>query len=243
MEPFSLGLIAALYSIASIVDDTVDDNDIMLFRFGYDPINDDYKVVKVMFRFGGIHLDTIQGSVKVEVYRLQRGGCWHSVNGFPSISFICNIDEVCVDGHLYWTCYVKAAGTKKTIVDFDLGAETFNEISLPATIGHVVLGVLSQKLCVMSSIYKGGCEVWLLVDHKWVKQHVFAQFGDRIDPIGFTSKNAFLFTTFDNRLALYDPDAAEVKFFNANRQESDTKVVEHVESLVWPPSLRANMEN
>ena len=102
----SLSALAALYSIASIVDDTVDDNDIMLFRFGYDPVNDDYKVVKVMFRLGGIHLDTIQGSVKVEVYSLQRGGCWHSVNGFPSISFICNIDEVCEDGHLYWTCYV-----------------------------------------------------------------------------------------------------------------------------------------
>nr|GEV94056.1 hypothetical protein [Tanacetum cinerariifolium] len=56
------------------IDSTLDANDHMQFCFGYDPINDDYKVVKVMFRLGGSHLDEIQGSIKVEVYSLKRGG-------------------------------------------------------------------------------------------------------------------------------------------------------------------------
>ncbi|GJV02814.1 F-box domain containing protein [Tanacetum coccineum] len=224
------------------IDYTLDANDHMQFRFGYDPINDDYKVVKVMFRLGGSNLDEIQGSIKMEVYSLKRGGFWQSVNGFPSnVSFICNIDEVCIDGHLYWNCYVNA--TRKTIVDFDLGAETFSEISLPDSISYHVLGVLFQKLCLISCYTYSGCEVWLLMDHKWVKHNVISQLDGSIEPIGFTSKNEFLFTTGDSHLALYDPDAAAVRLFSMNTQDTYPKVVEYVESLVWPPSLRVNMEN
>nr|GEZ61846.1 hypothetical protein [Tanacetum cinerariifolium] len=103
------------------IDSTLDANDHMQFRFGYDPINDDYKVVKVMFLLGGSHLDEIQGSIKVDVYNLKRGGFWQSVNWFPShVSFICNIDEVCLDGHLYWNCFVNANGTRKSILELDL---------------------------------------------------------------------------------------------------------------------------
>ncbi|GJV02811.1 retrovirus-related pol polyprotein from transposon TNT 1-94 [Tanacetum coccineum] len=60
----SLSALAPLPDIVSTLDD---DNDHMQFWFGYDLINDDYKVVKVMFRLGGSRLDEIQGSIKVEV--------------------------------------------------------------------------------------------------------------------------------------------------------------------------------
>nr|GEY78021.1 hypothetical protein [Tanacetum cinerariifolium] len=52
------------------IDSTLDANDHMQFRFGYDPINDDYKVVKVMFRFGGSHLDEIQDAAAVELFSM-----------------------------------------------------------------------------------------------------------------------------------------------------------------------------
>ncbi|GKA30539.1 F-box domain containing protein [Tanacetum coccineum] len=61
----SLSALAALPDIVSTLDD---DNDHMQFRFGYDPINDDYKVVKVMFRLGGSRLDEIQGDSHLALY-------------------------------------------------------------------------------------------------------------------------------------------------------------------------------
>nr|GEX34255.1 hypothetical protein [Tanacetum cinerariifolium] len=159
----------SFFALATLphIDSTIYANDHMQFRFGYDPINDDYKVVKVMFHLGGSHLDEIQGSIKVEVYSLKRGGFWQSVNGFSShVSFICNIDEVCLDGHLYWNCFVNANGTQKSIVELDLGTENFSEISLPDSIRCDVLGVLLQQLCIIACNYSSGCEVWLLMDRK-----------------------------------------------------------------------------
>ncbi|GJW32070.1 hypothetical protein Tco_0052102 [Tanacetum coccineum] len=101
------------------------------------------------------------------------------------------------------------------------------------------LGVLSQKLCVISCIYNGDCEVWLLMDHKWVKYHVLPPFdGDQIMPTSFTPYNLFLFG-IGRHLALYDPNATVIKLFNSimNTPNSFTKVVLYVDCLIWPPPL------
>ncbi|PWA71275.1 F-box domain-containing protein [Artemisia annua] len=239
--------LSALTALPSYAPDEGD----LLFRFGFDPINDDYKVVKVSFRMG--EHGGIKGSVKVEVYSLRKGS-WKSVPGFPShISMIFNKDEVCADGHLYWLCEVDTQ-SRDTIVSFDLGLETFHEISLPQSNEvynvEIVLGVLSKKLCVMACIRNGDCEVWVMNDDNnigWVKHHTFPPFDASIIPICFTPNNLFLFGV-DDRLALYDLDAAAVKLITSNILNSPDifhKIVQYVDSLVWvlPAPKCATIEN
>nr|GFD53071.1 hypothetical protein [Tanacetum cinerariifolium] len=85
-------------------------------------------------------------------------------------------------------------------------------------------------------------------DDGWVKHHTFPPFDASIIPICFTPNNLFLFGV-DDRLALYDPDAAAVKLFASNIfNEPDVlfhKIVQYVDSLVWvPPAPKcATIEN
>nr|GEW85971.1 hypothetical protein [Tanacetum cinerariifolium] len=83
---------------------------------------------------------------------------------------IYNYVEVCGDGHdghVHWVCELAEMGNPKTILAYDLGLETFSEISLPADKNGILyrsyaLGVLGGKLCLMISLTNGDREVWIL---------------------------------------------------------------------------------
>ncbi|KAL7588332.1 hypothetical protein Lser_V15G36585 [Lactuca serriola] len=157
-----------------------------LFRFGFDPKTDDYKIVKlealleteridlILVAFLGISLISVKEWLQVEVYSMRKGSWKVTTQRFPSqITGISITDDVCVDGHdghLHWLCCIDEIGKQQIIVAFNLDDESFSEISLPdftldssSTLSyrHNVLGVLGGKLCVMS---RGGgvleCEVW-----------------------------------------------------------------------------------
>ncbi|XP_023758513.1 F-box/kelch-repeat protein At3g06240 [Lactuca sativa] len=220
------------------------------FRFGYDPRTDDYKVVKITGVSGTVNMLLPQA----EVYSMRKGS-WDSVKQrmemFPShVTSIFNRDRVCTDGHdghIHWLSFTNSKRKPETIVAFDLGAETFSEIPLPDSLLHHnvssrmnVLGVLTGKLCVMSRVRDGECEVWVMDEYgvadSWVKHHVFSQFdGGDIMPYGFTSRNEFLFRFNDDvdRYGLYDLVTAKTKTFKIHRTSYGSKIVENVDSLVW----------
>ncbi|CAH1428984.1 unnamed protein product [Lactuca virosa] len=161
----------------------------ILFRFGFDPRSDDYKVIKLtgvvrehrnISPFNG---PLIKDWLQVEVYSMRKG-TWELISQkFPShVISIALQDEVCVDGHdghLHWLANIQENVMKQTIVAFDLGVETFCEILLPNSMHDYnvhhrnVLGVLGGKLCVMSGVRDGGCEVWVMDEYgvveSWVK--------------------------------------------------------------------------
>nr|XP_043611931.1 F-box protein At4g22390-like [Erigeron canadensis] len=144
----------------------------------------------------------------VHVFSVIKGSWEPITERFPSHALaIRKINEVFVDGHddrLHYLCLVTyhADWTEETIVAFDLGDETFSEMSLPDW-GHDYrreneLGFLSQKLCVMSCIGNGDCEVWVMENYEvatsWVKRYVVPKYdGDNIIPIGFTLNSEFVF--------------------------------------------------
>ncbi|PWA49899.1 phospholipase C1 [Artemisia annua] len=84
-----------------------------LFRFGFDPKTDDYKVVKITGCHGTQHIFTSTD----DIYEAKE---WLQVKDGH-------------DGHLHWIGYLDES-KPKTIVAFDLSVETFNEISLPESI-------------------------------------------------------------------------------------------------------------
>nr|GEV19887.1 hypothetical protein [Tanacetum cinerariifolium] len=67
------------------------------------------------------------------------------------------------DGHVHWVCELAEMGNPKMILAYDLGLETFSEISLPADKNGILyrsyaLGVLGGKLCLMISLTNGDRE-------------------------------------------------------------------------------------
>lgn len=224
---------------------------VRFFRFVFFPKTNDYKVVKLSFFFdypnnpNGIP-PVIHVMQEVEVFSMIKG-CWKVITSrFPSdITNIQNENEVCIDGHdgrVHWLCDIGEEKNEQVIVTFDLGVETFGEISLPHQIQDnngnrtFVLGNVAGKVCVMSCVENGDLEVWVMneygVAESWVKQHIFSQFGGKIDPFGFTSKKEFLFGV-DRRIALYDQNASKVKLFMIMRPPGSTRTVRYVESLFW----------
>ncbi|GJT55313.1 hypothetical protein Tco_0990367 [Tanacetum coccineum] len=155
------------------VDTSVDcDGEVVdiLYRFGFDPKTDDYKVVKLtcvlgapknssaimQLLFSGV-LNVVKEWLQVEVFSM-RNSSWELITQrFPShISKICYQDEVYGDGHnsnVHWICYTGEERDRQTVVAFDLSFKTFNEMSLPDSllVGYQnVLGFLAGKLCAMS---------------------------------------------------------------------------------------------
>ncbi|CAH1434025.1 unnamed protein product [Lactuca virosa] len=89
----------------------------------------------------------------------------------------------------------------------------------------------------MSRVKGGKCEVWVMdeygVAESWVKCHVFSHFSGDIIPYGITLHNEFLLR-FDGGFCLYDPIAAKTKNFEIKGRIQITKIVEYIDSLVWP---------
>ncbi|KAJ9554006.1 hypothetical protein OSB04_018051 [Centaurea solstitialis] len=209
------------------------------YRFGFDPKNDDYKLLRHELFVDENKPD--ERHVLVQVYSMRKR-CWKLITErFPEHLGMFGVDKVCGDGHdgrLHWLCFHADDYNIEMIGAFDLGAETFSEIALPVdNIPHGnVLGVLGGKLCLMSCLKDHNFEVWLLNEYgnaeSWAKLHVFSLFSaNNMSPFGFTLSNEFLFTSSDV-LSLYDPIAANVKsfMFKVGRH---AKVVPYVDSLVW----------
>nr|XP_043631613.1 F-box/kelch-repeat protein At3g06240-like [Erigeron canadensis] len=231
-------------------------------RFGFDPKTNDYKVVKLSyFDEDDLDGDLIYNWLPVEVFSLRKG-CWESITErFPphiqTVESTITKNDVFVDGHdgrLHYLC--TTANDLPTVVAFDLGDETFSEIALPDDCFYRVneLAILSQKLCVMSCLANGGCEVWVMENYgvatSWVKRHVVPEYkANKVIPIGFTLNNQFLFGHGMN-LSLYDPEASSFRCFkgaallSSNQYNegmdpftNSAKVVPYVDSLVWVNTL------
>ncbi|KAL7601832.1 hypothetical protein Lser_V15G25417 [Lactuca serriola] len=227
------------------------------FRFGFDPKTDDYKVVKLT-GLSGPPTYVVKSWLQVEIYSMRKG-LWEMITErFPShITTITNGNYVCVDGyagHLHWLGYINRKMGPKTIVAFDLGSETFREIPPPDSIldeddnRQDILGVLAEKLCVITHVrVDGTCVVWVMdkygVAESWVKRHVFSLIiGDYTSVFGFTSRNEFLFED-DGYVVLYDPNANALKIFQHYWRPDCwiENIADYVDSLVWVSPAKYEM--
>ncbi|KAJ9553926.1 hypothetical protein OSB04_017971 [Centaurea solstitialis] len=218
------------------------------FWFGYDPKTDDYKLFKLISRF--------EECLQVEVYSLRKDS-WGLINQrFPShVTQILDVNKICVDGcdgRLHWLGSIGNERKLVTMVAFDLGMETFSEISLPQSfIDHnerrCTLGVIAAKLCLLSCTKNFKCEVWVMneygVAESWVKHNVLSDLTGVYFPYGFTISNKFLYTTFeDDGVHLYDLISADTKIMGTGgiQRVMPIKIVQYVESLVWMAPIRSS---
>nr|XP_043607532.1 F-box protein CPR1-like [Erigeron canadensis] len=179
----------------------------IFYRFWFDPKTDDYMMVKLTCSPDETYT-TVFPEV-VEVYSMRRGSWQLTAERFPSQLFIPKHlgDQALLDGHhgkVHWLGYVPPSRLNM-ILAFDLGVQTFSEISLPDSVCYfdenrnLALAFIDGKLCVMTSVRGSDqCEVWVMDEYyAWVKRHMFSQLSldNDITPVGLTLNGEFLFRT------------------------------------------------
>ncbi|KAL4589349.1 hypothetical protein LXL04_002255 [Taraxacum kok-saghyz] len=199
-------------------------------RFGFDPKTDDYKVFKL------VKLLTCDDNWSVELYSMRKGSWDFVTTRFPShIKLISDDDLVCLDGHdghIHWLGYTNKKDDLERIMPLPHSTVVCEHGRWNA------LGVLAGKLCVVSRVWDGTSEVWVMDEYgvyeSWVKRHVFSQFTRDSYPFGFTSQSEFVLGDH-GRLSLYDSAVNKTKVFDnyCDGQEGAAKIVEYVDSLVW----------
>ncbi|GMN36497.1 hypothetical protein TIFTF001_006060 [Ficus carica] len=130
-----------------------------VYGFGHDPVNDDYKMVRVMsfgLPFGGIGQQISRN--KVEVYSV-KSNTWKPVNDFPYHFHSWSESGVLVSNALHWVVYrelcimlpsMTTCYGSSLIIAFDLVTGEYREVPLPFNKNNGVrmtVGVLGGSLC------------------------------------------------------------------------------------------------
>ncbi|XVF62527.1 hypothetical protein PTKIN_Ptkin09bG0015500 [Pterospermum kingtungense] len=109
--------------------------DLLRFRygFGYEPISDDYKLVRmVLFKERGG--DDHMLETEVRVYSL-RTNSWRRIKDFPFRLKYIGRNGVLANHALHWVVHSDIA--KTFVVAFDLGTEEYRVVPLPDGLGKV----------------------------------------------------------------------------------------------------------
>jgi F-box interacting protein len=140
------------------------------YGFGYDHVNDNYKVVIILNYYIGV---TLEIKTEVQVYTFSTN-CWRNIGEFPFDGIPAELSGKFVGGTIYWLA-CKDQGTRKSpcfIVSFDLENESFQEVPKPdygnVDENFVNLGVLRDCLCLIC-----GHDIWLMKEcqnkESWIK--------------------------------------------------------------------------
>ncbi|MBA0587365.1 hypothetical protein Gorai_000497 [Gossypium raimondii] len=132
------------------------------YGFGYDFVNDDYKVVKV-------------GCGTVCVYSL-RTDSWRIVCSFP---YVDNVSEsgVLLNGTIHWmVSFEDGVDCRCVVAAFSLEEEVFSDMPAPDIVNtsfEFVVGVLNGCLCVLHSRNQMHNDFWVMTEYgvgkSWTK--------------------------------------------------------------------------
>ncbi|XP_075645204.1 F-box protein At4g22390-like [Castanea sativa] len=100
------------------------------FGFGYDPSNNDYKVVRIAQFYEGVFFE-------VKVYSL-KSQCWKKIEKQWPIKGICSMRSVSLNGAFHWI--VEQNDGSESILAFDLSNEKFGLYRKPSDEADFVLG-------------------------------------------------------------------------------------------------------
>ncbi|KAL5578395.1 hypothetical protein UlMin_020094 [Ulmus minor] len=141
------------------------------YGFGYDPIGDDYKLVRIF----GLRKKISSGWL--DIYSLKSNN-WRRVGDFPYCFFDCS-DGVLFNNALHWVVYPKEASiASQFILAFDVASEEYRKVPIPHTdYGNgrpfCVVGTLGGCLCVNYILHWKCTDVWVMkeygVKESWTK--------------------------------------------------------------------------
>ncbi|XP_017224381.1 F-box protein CPR1 [Daucus carota subsp. sativus] len=205
-----------------------DSSEFVQCGFGYDHVNDDYKIVKIgesCFRFSGM---------KVIVYSL-KSDSWKRIQDVPSNVQLIGDRGIFANGALHWFAVKDPANFSEDFVSFDLGLEQFKEVPLPpnATPRRSMFPV-EESLGILYKYRGSRVDLWLMntsgAGDLWSKALSLKQPG----PLGsFTYFRPITFSE-SRKSVLLEVDSTKLVWYEINR-----KAAKHV----WIRGIPINFES
>ncbi|XP_058185591.1 F-box/kelch-repeat protein At3g06240-like [Rhododendron vialii] len=212
---------------------------------GYDPITNDYKVVK----FGNISIMGIDERVeiydeRVEIYELSTDS-WREVDDEGPIEsgFLCSESLFTSwNGDFFWYAYSGGCHpVGLAIVAFSMTDEEFKEMPVPEVClsHHPKLSVLKDSLALVicQNWWAGRCfDIWLMnkedVEVSWTKKFTIGPCFPAFDEVlGFRQNGEVLVKNL-GQIMLYNSNTRERKEYQVHGRLSNLHAVPYTESLV-----------
>ncbi|KAL8107588.1 hypothetical protein AgCh_024123 [Apium graveolens] len=188
--------------------------------FGYDEVNDDYKVLKIAECYS-----RFRGIVAI-VYSLKTNA-WTRIQNVPEVCFTSN-RGIFASGSLHWTAMRSPTNCKDLIVGFDLELQQFKEVpfppikSLPAFPDFNIRCLLDVGGCLcITDNYPSHLDVWIMKIYEdkntWykalsVKQRKTLGSFTSFHPIALSkSRSDVLLEVDTEKLVWYDLDKNKVR--------------------------------
>lgn len=217
------------------------DRSSQLCGFGYDGVNDDYKVLRI-FQPGGQNLSA--GS-KVTVYRLKTNS-WKQLKNISSDFLFTEPWGVFIGGALHWVTFKTSEGCL-VILAFDLGVETYREVPFPkvehTNPNQLTLALFAESLCLLEFNPFTRLDVWKMndygVENSWCK--LFSLDHPKIirscmaiRPIIYSKNRRDVLLELDKKVIWYNLEKKKVKTLKIPDLPDMFDVDAYTQSLVSP---------
>ncbi|CAN6971416.1 F-box/kelch-repeat protein At3g04660-like [Brassica rapa] len=216
--------------------------------FGYDPVNDLYKVLSMYF----VH--DIDGSVVLEKSQvLTLGGAQESWRVIEcKYPYYPGTQGICHNGVVYYGAWSNLTDRRSVVVGFDLRSEEFSLITLPEDVKIVSrfesdLVRYNGKIALVNVSLTRKFDLWVLMDvkkHEWSKYSVVAPTCDFFRCRGTIETGELIFEQFyfgdQFSILYYDPKQDKARRVDLERRGDTTSggrklFVDHVESPMFLP--------
>ncbi|PSS24777.1 F-box protein [Actinidia chinensis var. chinensis] len=215
----------------------------IIYGFGYDPITDDYKVVRLIQFYGEDVWDSFDSEVKVYS---SRSNSWRRIKDFPYYLRYKRAYGVLVGSSLHWVVTRKLeSNTANLVAAFDLGTEDYRLVTQPDFLNkdfHLKVGELDGCLCMICNFCEVQVDVWVMKDDRvkdsWSKLFSISQPGvirsfDFVTPLAYSKSGREVLMVQDNKkLIWYDLELKKVKNINIRGIPDYFETEICVESLV-----------
>jgi F-box interacting protein len=192
--------------------------------FGYDQVNDDYKVIRHIYYFRDSYID---GELW-EIYCL-KSNCWRKLDlDMPTQEVCCGGVgvQVYTDGVCHWwngNGHESEIGGEAYLVSFDLNSETFVKTYIPSNMDYIRpasvsahLGMLNGSICWIAR-YGDTCTFHISIlgevgiKESWIKLLIVGPLPCVQYPIGIGKKGDIFFWRMDNELVLFNLNTQKIE--------------------------------
>ncbi|XP_043698614.1 F-box/kelch-repeat protein At3g06240-like [Telopea speciosissima] len=214
--------------------------------FGYDHINNEYKVVRIVY-FSESGMDNLIFKSDVTVYSLGTGK-WKKLGNVPfDIRNTDTSSRAVVNGSIHWMATREInSEMSNLIVSFDVRNEVFREIQLPNCVEAKPNGcvrALGGFLSLIECIPGGNVEIWVMKDYgvngSWTKQFTIELlygygFEDsrEVFPKEILRSGEILIEKNNKNLVLYNPESKGERELEINGLPDAFESFLFMESLV-----------
>ncbi|KAM6601921.1 hypothetical protein CsatA_021530 [Cannabis sativa] len=209
----------------------------IIYGFGYDPIHDDYKLIRLV-QYIGDEDDSFDSEVKV--YSLKTKS-WKRIKDFPYYLCYKNAYGVLVDNALHWVVSRKPESDVSNLIGaFDIVSEEYYVVPQPDFVDcdfHMTLNVLGSCLCLIANYTSDQSsyfwetkadriDIWVMkeygVKESWTKLYSMVQ-SDEISSFGYVYPVTYLKPR--GTKILMDQDSKKFILYDLERNKAENVII------------------